>query len=688
MASLSGCPVEIIKIVLEFIPKINDLINIVLTSHRLHDIVTSELYNKDDLNSRRGLMWGALFGRIKIVQLFMDNGADPNWYWRTDRKGPWSGDFYISPVPGRLAHGEYTTSDDYGRVSQYDRYGRHLAADYRFRNFPYEPIDALFPDVSRWSRDWNPLHLAVREGHLDIVRLLLRLGADTNRSCRGVCACSLPRRLAVHTHPSFQNKRRIFPYRQRWSALHIAICSEHDEVAFALLHAGASIYVDSKDRGLTALHDACRNGRLVVAQFLLENSFQTDMDVSDNLGETPLDYAFMHKQWECFEYLVKKGANITGLYRMLTDALTHLEYETAYRVLDYKIRRPASSEAGLEIINLALTDKTPLAHILFNPLPIYDRCRIGAPRAETGPRVEFLRLLLEVGEDANARDHRHKNQTLLMAAVLEGFTEAVKLLLDFKASVDRTNDDGDTALVLACRTGQNADIVEILLQYGADAVRGGTLRQPLASACYTYFKSLSKRLDGQIIVRLLLDHGAKPTIQNLLRVLRCKDVSTARLFYSRLDAPILGSKEILDLFRAVWTSDTSCLELVLDIDHENIIINDKRSLVRLVRHSPGCVDLASILLARGASCTYCSEEQGSVLFWAVSWGLPPAFVEKILKADVDPDEVRALQQGKSHFGALFRTAQTKPKGKRRAYVKLLLEYGVDTNLDLVQTVSD
>jgi ankyrin repeat protein len=587
MASLSGCPVEIIKIVLEFIPKINDLLNLALTSRLLHDIAISELYKKDDRNSRRGLMWGAMFGSIKVVQLFMDNGADPNWYWRTDRKGPWSGDFYISPVPGRLALGEYTTSDDCGRVSQYDRYGRHLPAHYRSRDFPYLPIGAQFPDVSRGSRYWSPLHLAVREGHLDIVRLLLRHGADANRSCRGVCACSIPRRLAARTDPSFQGSRQVTGYRQRWSALHIAICSGHDEVAFALLHAGVSICVDSKGRGITALHDACRHGRLAVAHFIIESSFQTNLDVSNNLGETPLDYAFMHEQWGCFEYLVNKGANLTGIYRMLTDAITHGEYATVHRVLYCIVGRLASSEARLESINPVLTDNIPLAHILFNPLPIHDRCEIGGSQAEMSLRLDCLRSLLEVGEDVDGRDPRHKNQTLLMAAVLEGFTEGMRLLLDFKASVDYTNDDGDTALVLACRTGQSADNVE-----------------------------------------MLLDYGVRPTVQNLERLLRYNDISAARLLHSKLDTSSLGPKDILGLFRAVWTSDGSCLELVLDIDQEDTIIKDKLSLVRLVGYSPRCLELASILLARGVSYNYWSEEEGSVLFWAVSRGLSPRLCPK------------------------------------------------------------
>ncbi|KAF3014291.1 Ankyrin-2 [Neopestalotiopsis sp. 37M] len=628
MASFSESPVEIVRIVLEFIPKINDLFNLALTSRRLHDIVISELYKRDDRNSRRGLMWGAMFGSIKVVQLFMDNGADPNWYWRTDRKGPWSGDFYISPVPGRLALGEYTTSDDCGRVSQYDRYGRHLPAHYRSRDFPYLPIDAQFPDVSRGSRYWSPLHLAVREGHLDIVRLLLRHGADANRSCRGVCACSIPRRRAARTDPSFQGSQRAIGYRQRWSALHIAICSGHDEVAFALLHAGVSICVDSEDRGITALHDACRHGRLAVAQFILENSFQADLGASDNLGKTPLDYAFMYEQWGCFEYLVNKGANLTGIYRMLTDAITHGEYATVHRVLYCIIERLASSEARLESINPVLMDNIPLAHILFNPLPIYDRCERGGSQAEMSLRLDCLRSLLEAGEDVDGRDPRHKNQTLLMAAVLEGFTEGIRLLLDSEASVDDTNDDGDTALVLACRTGQSADIVEMLLQYGADASRGNTLRRPLDEACYTYFKSPFKRLDGQLIVMLLLDYGATPTVQNFGRALRYNDISAARLLHSKLDTSSLGPEDILGLFRAVWTSDTSFLELVLDIDQEDTIIKDKLSLVRLVGYSPRCLELASILLARGALYNYWSEEQGRVLFWAISRGLFPAFVEK------------------------------------------------------------
>ena len=61
--------------------------------------------------------------------------------------------------------------------------------------------------------------------------------------------------------------------------------------------------------------------------------------------------------------------------------------------------------------------------------------------------------------------------------VLNGGTEVVELLLARKADIEMQNDDGDTALHVACLNG-HTDVVQALLEKGAPVVTsayGGTL---------------------------------------------------------------------------------------------------------------------------------------------------------------------------------------------------------------------
>jgi ankyrin repeat protein len=85
-----------------------------------------------------------------------------------------------------------------------------------------------------------------------------------------------------------------------------------------------------------------------------------------------------------------------------------------------------------------------------------------------GGHTPVVRLLLERGADPTIADEW--GWTSLMAAAREGHLEVVRLLLGHpivKASINDRNEDGDTALWLACYEGRGG-IVRALLQSGAD----------------------------------------------------------------------------------------------------------------------------------------------------------------------------------------------------------------------------
>ena len=122
----------------------------------------------------------------------------------------------------------------------------------------------------------TPLHLASREGHLDIARFLIEHGAN------------------VTAH-----QRELTP-------LHHASQRGHLDLARLLVEHGA--YATAPDLlGLTPLHHASQWGHLDLVHFLVEHG--ANAATPDLLGSTPIDLAFLNGHLNLAQFLVEHCAN-------------------------------------------------------------------------------------------------------------------------------------------------------------------------------------------------------------------------------------------------------------------------------------------------------------------------------------------------------------------------------------------
>jgi ankyrin repeat protein len=162
-----------------------------------------------------------------------------------------------------------------------------------------------------------------------------------------------------------------------------------------------------------------------------------------------------------------------------------------------------------------------------------------------------LELLLQYGADVNAKSE--EPETALHFAASIGFLDGVQLLLDAGASINYTGQFG-TALRAAV-SGQNEDVVKLLLQSGADPNIESLLTKELLRIGSKY--QIFGRRQCEML-KLLLDSGLKVGIEDW-RYIYEKSIDDIRRLEAKLreDRTSLGSQQLeeakssLELFEAL-----------------------------------------------------------------------------------------------------------------------------------------
>jgi len=132
----------------------------------------------------------------------------------------------------------------------------------------------------------TPLHVACREGHVAIVKLLFLHGYHMKE---GLVK-------AEDIHGS--------------SALHFAVESGVKDIVEVLLLNGADPIAQKRNE-VTPLHIAARNGHIEIAKYLLQFKGQSQggsniIEMIEREQNTPLHFAAHFNQCEMIEYLVSK----------------------------------------------------------------------------------------------------------------------------------------------------------------------------------------------------------------------------------------------------------------------------------------------------------------------------------------------------------------------------------------------
>jgi ankyrin repeat protein len=362
------------------------------------------------------------------------------------------------------------------------------------------------------------LHVAVCKDNVKIAELLIDNGIDVNiTNCRGETALfrATERKHKTLMELLIAHGADINIKSVRGSPLHYAAMQKNKELMELLLNENDK---RAELLGWNALHKAVwESDEEMVRKLLLT---KVDVNVKDDIGFTPLNYAILKNDKKIIGILIKNGADINGeLIRAVKDedaekikllielgADVNAEYSFTYSYHDYKnvnVLFQAVLNNNLEIINILIEAgvdvnkrdgdrKTPLFYV-------------SDPRAE-----EMIKILCKAGADINAQD-KYGNTALMYATPIFYGNKNVNYLIQAGADVNIKNKKGETALdiLFSHYLFENPMIGDEVI---ADLtilklfIKAGALADVQAEGAYIYF-ILAAREGEKEIVQYFIESG-------------------------------------------------------------------------------------------------------------------------------------------------------------------------------------
>jgi ankyrin repeat protein len=354
------------------------------------------------------------------------------------------GDLVRRPLirPVELSQGRRYTLPDGTDTTTDDVFAMFVAA----RDGEIEPLKRLVarrPSLATVEYNYTPpIHFAVREGHRDIVELLLGHGADAAYR-------SYPFQESLLTFAEDRGHDDVAELLRRWLSRRFALASgtqaiiaaaEKGDVAMVEteLAGNPALVRASNETGDTPLHRAARNGHLHVVRALLAAG--ADVNAVRGDGYRPLHCALMPNWF----FQAEPGARQQIADLLLSRGAEYTIFVAALRGDDQFVRDALARDRSLANFE--------------------DTChhRVLSAAVRRGD-VAMTRLLLEHGADPNLPEEGAPHGLSLWIAVNDRQSEIAGMLLARGADPNASVESSGTPMSQAAR---DAELTEMLRSHG------------------------------------------------------------------------------------------------------------------------------------------------------------------------------------------------------------------------------
>lgn len=350
-----------------------------------------------------------------------------------------------------------------------------------------------------------------------------------------------------------------------------------------------------------------QGARRTVAWLLAQGA---DVNARSARGSTALSLASYQGDVELIQALVAAGADVGA------------KSPNGYQPLDWALERGQLPALSALVAAWAKRAEEPGSLPLLQALADRDTVRLNA--------------LLHAGHDPNQPNPTGHAPLALAAHGLQ--VDAVRLLIEAGAQVSRGNAVGRTPLYIAARQDRDGALTDLLL------ARGAALRQQADDGYDPLDVALEQR--NRRFLTLALRHLAQqappaegPLLALNLAVLQGDSAQLQRLLARGVPPQAPNASGLQPLSLAVGFGEHAMARVLLQAGADPALPNDNRyrSTPLMESTRDGHVDLARLLLARGAPVNQLDVNQDHALNWAVFFG-QGALVDLLLQHQASLDQ--------------------------------------------------
>jgi cytohesin len=415
-------------------------------------------------------------------------------------------------------------------------------------------------------------------GHLDIVDLLLEVGAST-----------------------------MGKYPGGWTPFQIALAFGNEAVAERILKQGTNFRaVNYFDGCACAIHYASASGLLLIVQSLFLLDPEMDVDIRKSTGDTPLLTAVTNNRLPVVRYLLGRGADPGAASkdgRLPLHEAVQVGNTFMVKALLVAGANPNERDGqGITPIQYAAGVANPvMAQLLFE-------------------RGAVVNAVVPTTPESDLDEYNIQGFTALHLAAQNGFDLTVRALLECGAHVKAKTPNGATALWVAAKHNCE-EVVKTLIEAKSP------LDEPLDTGETPLYSAVNN--ECLAVVRLLLERGARTDIclvESGISALHVAawdnsgDIVETLLEYSaNVEAKTKIPKDWTPLFPAARKGHCDVIQQLIDAGaNPRAIADNNTPLDQAV--SAGELDACRILLDKGATIKVTADRRSNALHNAARHG--------------------------------------------------------------------